>query len=124
MRTISGIVLSILMALPSIAPLFASGVPNLPACCRRNGKHHCMKIIDPAIESGSAPSISRSETKCPEFPQMIGPMGHGQIGVGVSAAVFAEIISHPAVSPQTLSNYRISLVRSHQKRGPPTKALS
>ena len=114
----------IVMALPVTAPLFASGAPNVPACCRRNGKHHCMTSADSAIESGSAPSISRTQVRCPQFPQMIGPTVHGQIGLGVSAAVYAEIISHPAISPQTLSNYRVSLVRSHQKRGPPITALS
>lgn len=123
-RTLSAIVLSILMGLPIAAPLFASSEPTLPACCRRNGKHHCMKPAGPAKESGSAPSISRTGMKCPQFPEMIGVTVHGQLGLCTSAAVFAEIISHPAVSPQTVSNYRVSLVRSHQKRGPPTSSLS
>jgi hypothetical protein len=121
-RTLSAIALSILMGLPIAAPLLASGEPTLTACCRREGKHHCMKRSDPRIEGGSAPSISR--TKCPQFPLTMGGTVHDQIGLGASAAVFAEIISHPAVSPQTLSNYRVSLVHSHQKRGPPTNALS
>ena len=124
MRTLSAIVLAILMGLPTAAPLLASGVPTLTACCRRDGKHHCNKRADLRIEGGVAPSISRSEAKCPQFLQMMGVTVHGQIGLGASAAALAEIISHPAVSPQTLSNYRVSLVRSHQKRGPPTGALS
>jgi hypothetical protein len=123
-KTLSAIALSILMGLPISAPLLVSGERTLTACCRRDGKHHCMKRADPGIEGGSAPSIRRTEAKCPQFPQTMGVTVHGQIGLGASAAVFAEIISHPAVSPQTLSNYRVSLVRSHQMRGPPTSALS
>jgi hypothetical protein len=116
-------VLSMVMILPIAAPLFASGEQTLPACCRRDGKHHCALSVDSTRESSSAPSISSTRTKCPQFPQTMGVTVH-QVGLGTSAAVFAEIISHPAVSPQALSNYRVSLVRSHQKRGPPSNLLS
>jgi hypothetical protein len=35
--------LMVLFSLTLIAPLFAPDADaNLPACCRRNGKHHCM----------------------------------------------------------------------------------
>jgi len=112
------------MGLPIAATLLASGAAALPACCRRDGKHRCMRRADLRIERGPAPSISGTEAKCLQFPQTMGVMIHGPIGLSVSAAVFAEIISHPAVAPQTLSNYCVSLVRWHQKRGPPTSALS
>jgi len=123
-RTFSAIVLSILMGLPIAAPLFAPGQTNLPACCRRNGTHHCMLHAELRTDSDSNRAISRTEAKCPRFPQVMGITVHGQLGLSASASVFAAVISHPAVSPQTLSNYRISLVRSHQKRGPPNSVLS
>jgi len=49
---------------------------------------------------------------------------HTQAGLTISAAVYAGVVSHPALSPQAESNYRVSLVRSHQKRGPPSAVLS
>jgi hypothetical protein len=107
------------MGLPMAMPLFASGEPALPACCRRDGKHHCMGKISPAIDLGTAPLLSAAQTNCPRFPKMLTVNSHSQLGLSTSTAVFAEIVSHPALSPQTLSNYRVSLLRSHQKRGPP-----
>lgn len=123
MRTLSAILLSILMGLPIAAPLFASGEPSLPACCRRDGKHHCMRSVSPGTTGESAVGVSRAEAKCPQFPRTLGLTSRGQPGLTASAAVFAEIVSHPAVSPQAQSNYRVSLVRAHQKRGPPSVVL-
>jgi len=118
-RTLSAILLTIVMGLPMAAPLFASGENALPACCRRDGKHHCMGKMSPAIEVGTADVVSAAQTKCPQFPKMLGVSSHSQLGLNTSTAVFAGIVSHPALSPQTQSNYRVSLLRSHQKRGPP-----
>ena len=118
-RTLSAILLTIVMGLPMAAPLFASGETALPACCRRNGEHHCMGKSMPQIDVGTAPAVSAAQTKCPQFPKMLGVSSHNQLGLSTSTAVFAGVVSHPALSPQTLSNYRVSMLRSHQKRGPP-----
>jgi len=107
------------MGLPMAAPLFASGEMALPACCRRDGKHHCMGKTNAQIDVGAVPAVSGAQTKCPQFPKMLGVSSHNQLGLSTSSAVFAGIVSHPALSPQTLSNYRVSMLRSHQKRGPP-----
>jgi len=118
-RTLSAILLTIAMGLPMAAPLFASGETALPICCRRNGKHHCMAKMSHAMDLGTTPTVSLPQTKCPQFPKMLGVTSHGRLGFSTSTAVFAGIVSHPALSPQTQSNYRVSLLRSHQKRGPP-----
>jgi hypothetical protein len=107
------------MGFPMTAPLFASAEKALPACCRRDGKHHCIGKTSAQIDVGSVPAVSGARTNCPQFPKMLGVTSHGQFGLSTSTAVFAEIVSHPALSPQTQSNYRVSLLRSHQKRGPP-----
>ena len=118
-KTLSAILLTIAMGLPMAAPLFASTENALPACCRRDGKHHCMGKSMLQMDSGTSPAISSAQTKCPQFPKMLGVTSHGQLGLSTSTAIFAGIVSHPALSPQTLSNCRVSLLRSHQKRGPP-----
>ena len=118
-RTLSAILLTIVMGLPMAMPLFASGETALPACCRRDGKHHCMGKSMLQMDIGTTPAVSAAQSKCPQFPKMLGVSSHSQLGLSTSTAVFAGIVSHPALSPQTLSNYRVSLLRSHQKRGPP-----
>jgi hypothetical protein len=120
-RTIA-IVVVLFAGLPCAVPLFAAGAEStIAACCRRDGKHHCTKT---AVTSDSAlPTISQ-DMKCPMSPRAFTTPIHSHAGLATSAAVFAEVVSHPALSPQTLSNYRVSLMRSHQKRGPPTAVLS
>jgi len=92
---------------------------NIPACSRREGEHHCMGKSMLQMDVGTSPAISSAETKCPYFPKVLAVNSHSQLGLSTSTAVFAGIVSHSALSPQTLSKYRVSLLRSHQKRGPP-----
>jgi len=123
LKTFVAILLSFLTGLPVAAPLYATGKSSLPICCRRDGKHHCVKVA--GQENGDTnTSFSTVETKCPRFPQSMGLTVHCQPGLSTSSAVFAEIVSHPAIVPQTQSNYRVSLLRSHQKRGPPAVVLA
>ena len=48
--------------------LSAHASPELPACCRRDGKHRCA-IMDAAMQSSSGPSLV---SRCPLFPQTHG----------------------------------------------------
>jgi hypothetical protein len=48
---------------------------------------------------------------------------HFQTVLPMASAVFAEVVTHPAFSPQTQAKYRISRARSHQKRGPPSPSF-
>lgn len=124
MKTASAILLLIVLGMPLGAPLLADvNVASVPACCRRDGKHHCMKT-EASTDTGEQPAFTRIETKCPQCPRALSPTVHSQLGLSLSASVFAEIVSHPALSPQTETSYRISLARSHQKRGPPAIVLS
>lgn len=62
--------------------------------------------------------------KCPYAPGGFQLMHHQQFAVDTHNAVFAELISHPSVAPQTQALRRISQVRSRQKRGPPSNQLA
>jgi len=125
-RTLSAILLTITMGLPMAGPLFASGESSVPACCRRSGKHQCMQMMLSSAGAGSQsmPAFSGAGMKCPLLPRVMASSSHRQVGLSTSAAVFAEIVSHPAVSPQSQCNYRVSLGRSHHKRGPPSAVQS
>lgn len=127
MRRLFAIAIALLIVLPTISPLFAlSGQtdPTRPACCRRDGKHHCMLAdMDGSISVGtqggtrmSAPVVSE---RCPYGSKLIPGNTHPDWSLQTSKVIFAGILSHPSIAPQTESKRRISADRSRPKRGPP-----
>jgi len=102
-----------------IAPFFApDGEANLPPCCRRNGKHHCMmRMMRANTGQGGFTTVSE---KCPRYPAG-GAAAHSTVNQPEpSEQFYADIVRHPAIAPQTEALRRIALLRSHQKRGPPS----
>ena len=120
MRRISAILLMALFSVPLISPVaFAPDADSkLPACCRRNGKHHCAMMAAQS-ESSSGPVLQAG--RCGFFPPGQGiPINPGvSLLSPTSQAVFAGLLSHPASRPQTEALCRISFSRAGQKRGPP-----
>jgi hypothetical protein len=111
------------------APLVqaASSDPDsgLPACCRRHGKHRCA-MMDRYLKSSDSgtPQIRTTPQHCPFYPHSSNaPVVRYHARLAPSAGIFAQVVSHPAVRPQTHAVYRLSLDRSRQKRGPPTHFL-
>jgi hypothetical protein len=120
MRRFLATLLAVLVSSLLILPAFAASIkPDVPACCRKSGKHHCdMQAADHASESAVAAS-----GKCPFFPHT-SVAAHHEMNAGVQgAAIFAGWVSHPSGSPQIEAVYRVSYQRSHQKRGPPSLFL-
>jgi hypothetical protein len=115
-----------LLGLPFVSPLLASITgdnASLPACCRRNGAHHCMNMVMQLHPSSSDPHMQAPPEKCPYYPASVAVF-HGNAFVPPTAQViFAGLIAHPAVVAQTESKLRISRERSRQKRGPPSLSL-
>jgi hypothetical protein len=92
---------------------------DLPACCRRNGTHHCMLRMlegNPGTRQASA-----LPDKCPFFPHawQVTPVQHRAIAPSPVGAFYASLQSHPACHAQSEAQCRISFDRSRQKRGPP-----
>ncbi len=102
------------------APLLAaSSDPQsmLPACCRANGKHHCMMRMREGEPAGVR--IAAPQT-CPLFPKWRPMQVLQQHAAQPGPATFyAALQSHPACHAQTEAQRRISFDRSRQKRGPP-----
>jgi len=104
------------------APLFAAvyGSQNgLAACCKRDGKHHCMMQMmegDPGTTQVSAPP-----EKCPFFPHtwQVTQVHSPSLAPSPAGAFYAAVQSHPACHAQSEAQRRISFDRSRQKRGPP-----
>jgi hypothetical protein len=110
------------------APLLATSNSNLqndlPACCRRNGSHHCVTRMmegDPGSRQVSAPP-----ERCPFFPHIwqLTPVQNPAIAPSPAGAFYAALQSHPACHTQSEAQRRISFDRSRQKRGPPAAALA
>jgi hypothetical protein len=128
LRKLMPILLLAAFLLPLFAPLLALGQSaesRLPACCRRNGKHHCaMSMAEKGQLSvrDTAPSFTAPAERCPYCPAnlMTGQL-HGIVAATQSQAFYAGLVSHPAGTPQTKSKRRISENRSGQKRGPPSQ---
>jgi hypothetical protein len=119
MRRAISISLMMLFSWTLMVPFFAPDPEaNLPACCRNNGKHHCMMRMM-GQRSGHQKGFTRVAEKCPCCPASV-CVAHSAIYKPKAAAAFyAEVVSHPACAPQSETASRICLLHSHQKRGPP-----
>jgi hypothetical protein len=120
MRRAIAILLMIVFSWTLIAPfLVRDSDANLPACCRRGGKHHCSMRRMGQLADNQRGFTTVSE-KCPYCPLSISSVNSPVYKSAAAGASYAEFVSHPALAPQTEAHYRISSLRSHQKRGPPT----
>ncbi len=122
MRRILAISLLLLFALPAIAPLFALGSnsdANLPACCRRNGKHHCSMSMEMARALSSTTQAAAQPMKCPLYPRALTMAQHRDLSLHAAALIFAEAVAHPAIHLQTEARARVARDCARQKRGPP-----
>jgi hypothetical protein len=114
MRRLVAITVMLLFGVTLAAPLVDLD-NTVPACCRRNGAHHCMGQMLPGPDN----TVSVVSPKCPRFPMAtLAPQPHVSVPNGVLTAGIA-LFMRPASLPQTQARYRISFARSRQKRGPP-----
>ncbi len=111
--------------LPLIAPMLSTGAlaqSTLPACCRRNGAHHCTMSATAlaSMTSATTPGISAPPQQCP-YRQHSLAASHLQVFTPSSAATHSTfLLRAPSASAQAECLRRISFDRSRQKRGPPS----
>jgi hypothetical protein len=122
MRCCIAILLAVVFGWMLMLPAFGgSAESNLPACCRKNGKHHCAMLDRLAAADASFAAV---KGRCPSFPRATAAGHTKTFKASNGQAIFAGIVGHPTVSPQTEAGYRVSHFRSKQKRGPPSSLLS
>jgi hypothetical protein len=120
MRRTIALALVVFFSWTLIAPvLSADADANLPACCRRNGNHHCM-MRGMGQQTGTHRGFTTFAAKCPCTPAIACVVHSPTCKPDAAAAFYAKIVVYPAGTPQTEARSRISSLRSHQKRGPPT----
>ena len=80
-----------------------------------------------SVEETAAPlnghRFTKARTACPMFPRALGALNHAPLFPNNSAILFAEIVSHPALHPQTEAWARAALEGARHKRGPPVELL-
>lgn len=121
MKRLSAFLLLGLFSYLLIVPaLFADSDSSLPACCRKDGKHHCsMSSMDATDDAGA--TVKSVASKCPVFPTGRSAPASAKFGTPVPSQDFeAPIASYPTVQAQAEIQYRVSFDRSSQKRGPPS----
>ena len=116
-RAVASLLL-VLFGFPLISPAFADFDSNIPACCRKAGKHACEL-------AGHRHNTSGPQFAVPGCPQFAGvraiPASAKQAGLGLTAHAFFVLLASPAArQAQTHALYRISYSRTGQKRGPPS----
>jgi hypothetical protein len=118
------ILLLTIFGLPLVSPLFAmsrSSAEGVRACCRRDGKHHCMGETASVGDTTSTTNtrFSKPAEQCPYSAEALIAV-HQDISTSpTSRTIFVSLLSHPCGLTQTESKRRISRDRSRQKRGPP-----
>ncbi len=128
LRKLIAIALLALFGMPFASSLFALQAKSelrLPACCRRNGKHHCiMSTAERMQAQDDKPALQQVPEQCPYCSAAVlpahHPVGHG---VSVGQAIYASLVSHPAITPQTESKFRTARERTRGKRGPPESTI-
>lgn len=127
MRRLLSIALLLLIGFPLISPLLAQGNTSdsrLPACCRRNGKHHCMMgQLERASAASGKIEVGAPPEKCPYCPSSVATAAQSPLALAATVRVFGTLDTLPAVVAQTESKWRIARERSRQKRGPPNPSL-
>jgi len=122
LRRFLSILLMAVIGLPMTAPLFAASsysASSVPACCRKNGKHHCMGGMEMNSRTDSKTALHAPEGACPYAPAVLAMLHHDTFATVTQTVIMTALQSHDAVIAQSESSLRISRDRSRQKRGPP-----
>ncbi len=122
MRRLLSITLLLMFGLPLVSPLFAlsaSADSNLPACCRRNGVHHCEMAADRVARLSVEQSSATVQAKCTMYPAPAASFHVQPLLPGESDLFFAGLLTHPSNRPQVEAWARFALAGARHKRGPP-----
>ena len=124
-KRLLAILLLLALGLPGVAPLFAFSIGEaqnkLPACCRRNGAHHCNTPV--SFHSGSETTVSSEPMHCPLFPSVV-PADRESFYALTSISSFdAALVASPtAVLDSTIAQHK-RFDSSRLTRGPPATSL-
>ena len=125
-RKLLSLLLLVVFSLPLLLPALALAQgpeSNLPACCRRNGAHHCMMSEQEmaALLNGTRASAPRPH--CPNYPVAITTLRHVDLATPKAPPALASVIRQSVVLFPSGNRARLALDTTHLTRGPPASAL-
>jgi hypothetical protein len=121
-RRLLSLVLLAVFSLPLILPALALGQgpdSNLPACCRRNGKHHCMMSAEEMQRLLNGIKASSPHSHCPLYPTAVTPLRHVDLAVPAGTPALAPLSRVAALHLCAACDIRAALENPHHPRGPP-----
>ena len=120
MRRIIALSLTIIFSWMLMAPLFGPDADaNLPPCCRRNGKHHCMMRMMQR-PGGNQKGFTSVSEKCPYEPASTCAVYSPIFKLETERRFYVQFPRRLVLAPRTEALRNISFLRSHPKRGPPS----
>jgi len=100
-RALSGVLLAFFV-LPLVMPFFNSGSEStLPACCRRDGKHHCAmsaRLRQSVLSASSEPVIRDVTPPCSYRSGLLMAFISRVLFVPCACVFSGQGVSHPAPS--------------------------
>jgi len=122
-RAMSGVLLAFFL-LPLFVPFLSSGSEStLPACCRREGKHHCAmsdRLRQSVLSAISEPVVRDATPPCPYRSRLLMAFISRVLFVHRAAVFSGQGVSYTAPSPETSVHALLSEIRSNLQRGPPS----
>jgi hypothetical protein len=130
MRRILSILLAIafglgpvLAAVPAEALAFGWGASHedsrLPACCRRNGTHHCGMNTQNEASSSEHGTTAVAYGTCPYFPRSLASTMTSSIALLAAGTTQSQLLADWHTPQASAAAARISEQRTWPKRGPP-----
>jgi hypothetical protein len=121
-RRVWAYLLAMIFGFSPVAPgLLAKDNPDVPACCRRLGAHHCAFL---AMQLPLGPALKGVCDDYGRSPAVLAPPESIKRAVlKAPPAVVAVVASYHSPATQTVARYCLSFSRSHHKRGPPSLSL-
>ena len=109
------------IGLPLIAPLLlADSRPDRPACCGRNGKHHCALAAQSDGQAEAAPAIKSLRAKCSFLPKPgAAPVDSKRAIAAIRSLVGPADRVEFQIDQRSSSLPRIPNRGGERKRGPP-----
>ncbi|MBV9037634.1 MAG: hypothetical protein JO182_24295 [Acidobacteriaceae bacterium] len=117
-RAVAHLLLAV-FSLGLIAPAFNNGPESkLPACCQRNGKHHC--AMSEAIHTDAhGPALNTYRQKCPFYPQATAP-GSSYFSCVPAAYLAVSPNGQKALIVFRVEEFRTRFSTGTFQRGPPS----
>jgi hypothetical protein len=126
-RRLLSFALLLVFGLPVVAPALGSTADaqtGLPACCRRNGAHHCTKTPEQLAAMLHGDHFAAVQSKCPCCPSAPINLHQQTMALHTPGIQAIGFVSLTAKCRQAAASARVALAGARHKRGPPNVRLS